>query len=454
MTRLLIAVVVLLGFSVTMTSSTDADQSFSVPDKLRPRVNFWKAIFTQYGERQFVIHHRMYPQVVFRVVDLEKEGTLLSDGEFARYRQEQEEFHVESVRDSLLRLADGEAPRSALERHIVQAMRFLNPTTDDYRALCEGDLIRTQTGIKERFAQAVVRAQRLLPSMERIFSDFGLPVELTRIPFIESSFDSDATSSVGAAGIWQFMRNTARGFGLAVTPRYDQRRDPLASSRAAARYLKEAYRRLKSWPLAVTSYNHGVGGINQRLARFESWDIAHIVEHPTDRPLGFASTNFYPEFLAAVEVYREREKYFSQVTEKTNPVAQRRPISPGEFKKGEANSKKRPRVVSVTKFGSHKVKKGETLSTVSSRYGVSLYSLKSVNALRSTTLRGGQMLKIPLPSVSGMKRMPIRSPSKDTSLGKTHGIAKRKKYFSPSKKNPPSKNTVRAVKGKGKSARE
>lgn len=82
-------------------------------------------------------------------------------------------------------------------------------------------------------------------------------------PFIESSFDYSAHSSVGAAGIWQFMPRTARVYKMAVGRYVDERRDPIKATRAAAKYLKTAYDALGSWPLAIVSYNHGVGGVRK-----------------------------------------------------------------------------------------------------------------------------------------------------------------------------------------------
>jgi membrane-bound lytic murein transglycosylase D len=185
-----------------------------------------------------------------------------------------------------------------------------------YRRLLEEDLIRTQTGIRERYADAIRRAWKYLPIIEQIFvSEYGLPKELTRLPFIESSFDYTAYSSVGAAGIWQLMPRTARGFHLVVGRFIDERRDPIKATRAAAEYLRSAYRSLGSWPLAITSYNHGVAGVRSKVVKAGTSDISEIVEHPSERYFGFASSNFYPEFLAALEIFDNHKRYFPEVAE-------------------------------------------------------------------------------------------------------------------------------------------
>src|SRR4029453_7063103 len=98
----------------------------------------------------------------------------------------------------------------------------------------------------------------------RIFRDEGLPVELTRLPLIESCFDVEAYSKVGAAGIWQFMPATGRLY-MEVSSSVDERRDPIPPPRAAARYLSRSYERLGNWPLAITSYNHGPNGMARAI---------------------------------------------------------------------------------------------------------------------------------------------------------------------------------------------
>jgi membrane-bound lytic murein transglycosylase D len=94
----------------------------------------------------------------------------------------------------------------------------------------------------------------------------------------------------------------------------DERRDPVKATRGAAEYLRIAYQELGSWPLAITSYNHGVGGVRSKVRAAGTSNIAEIIEHPSERFLGFASTNFYPEFLAAVEIFQDHDKYFPEVS--------------------------------------------------------------------------------------------------------------------------------------------
>jgi membrane-bound lytic murein transglycosylase D len=288
---------------------------FQVPSKLRPRVDFWKDVFAKYGRNQVVIHHREFPQVVFGVLDFSSEAEGMSDVELKQHKSRVEKETVLSMKEQIRQLVNGEDPSTPFQESFVEKMRMVPEGARSYRRLLDEDLIRTQTGIRERYAQAIGRAWKYLPVMEQIFtSEYGLPKELTRLPFIESSFDYTAYSSVGAAGIWQFMPRTARSHRMLVGRYVDERRDPVKATRGAAEYLRLAYQELGSWPLAITSYNHGVGGVRSKVRAAGTSNLADIIEHPSERFFGFASTNFYPEFLAAVEIFQDHDKYFPEVS--------------------------------------------------------------------------------------------------------------------------------------------
>ncbi len=285
---------------------------FITPPGLRLRVDFWINIFTKYGKDQVVIHHREYPQVIFKVLDFHQvsESMASTPAALERYRKKVTEDRVAEVSRALLNLSKGSIPATELEHKIFQAMKLVPGGSDKFKHVIDDDLIRTQTGVREKTIAALKRSGRYLPIMESIFAqEFGLPVEITRLPFIESSFDYQAFSSVGAAGIWQFMRHTGKSY-LTVSSLVDERRDPIESTRAAARYLASAYRRIGTWPLTITSYNHGVAGVMRKSQEMGTTDIVEILENPIKRVFGFASGNFYPEFMAAVEIYDNYQRYF------------------------------------------------------------------------------------------------------------------------------------------------
>ncbi|MBX7145174.1 MAG: LysM peptidoglycan-binding domain-containing protein [Oligoflexia bacterium] len=282
---------------------------FAVPERLRARVDFWKDIFTRYGENEMVVHHRDFPQIRFTVLDFRKVAAELTPIQLEKLKKDRSNDEISRLKAIFKRLGTGAEPASEEEEQIYEKMRRLPGGVTKFREVVEGDLIRTQTGIKEKFALALQRSGRYLPIMERIFKDYGLPIELTRLPFIESSFDYEAYSSVGAAGIWQFMRKTGMLY-MTVNSLVDERRDPIEATRAAARYLEQAYNQLGTWPLAITSYNHGVYGVAKKVRQWGTSNLAEIIEDPSQRAFGFASTNFYPEFLAALEVHDNYRSYF------------------------------------------------------------------------------------------------------------------------------------------------
>jgi len=119
---------------------------------------------------------------------------------------------------------------------------------------------------------------------------------------------------VGAAGIWQFMPGTGRLYAMDVNALVDERRDPIASTRGAARFLRHNYERLEEeWPLAITAYNHGPAGVRRAIEETGTTDIGVIVERYHGPAFGFASRNFYAEFVAALDVDKHRQAYFGDL---------------------------------------------------------------------------------------------------------------------------------------------
>jgi membrane-bound lytic murein transglycosylase D len=302
---------------------TEADaraaRLFPRPAELEPQVRFWRAVFTEYSSHQVVLHDALRLDKVYKVVDFRPhlDGGM-SEGELASLERIEIDLEVERLRATLLRLHTvGPHPESltADERRIYELLSD-DPASDRFLAAADEKRLHSQRGLRERFAEGVRISRRYLPEMERIFREEGLPVELTRLPLIESCFNLRAYSKVGAAGIWQFMPKTGRLF-MRVDNLVDERRDPISSTRAAAEFLARVHDRLDSWPLAITAYNHGPDGIGRAVDELGTSDIATIVRDYRGKAFGFASRNFYAEFLAALEVEREHERYFGEVSGET-----------------------------------------------------------------------------------------------------------------------------------------
>jgi membrane-bound lytic murein transglycosylase D len=284
-----------------------------VPESLVPNVAFWRAIFSQYTSTQTVVHDNLHLDVVFSVVDVDD---LVRNGASAvaieRARRQRVENEVETYQRVLRRLAgDVRAQASAGDLERVRALyaRSSRPTTD-FRAAAAR--VRGQGGLRDTFAEAIERSGMFMPGIERILIDYGLPLEVRCLPFVESMFNHRARSKVGASGVWQFTSATGPRF-LQMDSAVDARHDVWLAADAAARMLKADYARVASWPLALTGYNHGISGMVRAVRQVGTADIGVISERYTSPSFGFASRNFYSEFIAAVTVFAERAALFPGV---------------------------------------------------------------------------------------------------------------------------------------------
>jgi membrane-bound lytic murein transglycosylase D len=312
--------------------------------------------------------------------------------------------------------------------------------------------IRQQRGIKEKFKSGVVRSGRYLGAMEEIFRSDGLPPELALLPHVESSFDYQSRSSKGAAGIWQFMPSTGRRF-LRIDTYVDERLDPLRATEAAAHFMKENYERLGNWPLAITAYNHGPNGM-ARAREGIGPDLLDIITEYESPSFGFASKNFYAEFLAAVAIVREPELFLGPVesdeplkfesifpTQAYDPrqleripglnetvLSEYNPhIAPAVWRTGRIlpagsmlrvpagmgdqvsrllggnqtpiarGETQQVRKMYAAQSRSYHVRQGDTLAAISKRFGVSLRAILEANEVEGHRIYPGQILLLPRP---------------------------------------------------------
>jgi len=258
----------LILLSSVVERASAAESAFSIPPGLEGAVAFWKQIFTRYGTGEVVFfdpfdHGKIY---------------------------------------SVLRIPEGGEARSLIESERARIVA-------DHALSDEDGRVRSQRGAKERFLSGLRISGRYLSRMQKMFRDEGLPVELAYLPLVESSFNVHARSSAGAVGMWQFMPDTGKKF-MRITDAVDERRDPMASTRAAARLLKENRKLLANWPLVITAYNHGTEGVFRAIEAVGSTDLVEITRRYESPLFGFASKNFYAEFLAAVELAKNRDVYF------------------------------------------------------------------------------------------------------------------------------------------------
>lgn len=427
------------------TISSKQNQIFPLPPALEPAVDFWIKVFADWRRDQVALHDDEYLGVVYRVVDIPgqvAEG--LTTGQRAWMREQEERLAAELSRLSRKHAAG--QPLTKEEQRLAQAIKRGGGSIKG-----AAERVRSQRGTRERFLRGLEVSGRYDRAFRAIFRAHGLPEDLAYLPHIESSFQIGARSSVGAAGMWQFMPSTARSY-MTVNPVVDERLNPLAAADAAAQYFAGAYRALGSWPLAVTSYNHGIGSMSRARDRFGD-DFARIVRNYDAPSFGFASRNFYVEFLAARRIAHSPHKYFPEGVSfhaplAVRPVLLKRPLHAHEVSrqagtplttlaelnpgwsdsalKGrsrlpagvtvwvptgkfvpEFNTPDEPRTTQVAKAGrsrtlvasgrTHRVAAGDSLWSIARRYGTTVARLSAHNDLNPSQphLKIGQVLSVP-----------------------------------------------------------
>ena len=291
---------------------------FPLPDCIQPNVSFWTQIYTRYSSDEGVIHDKHHLDRIYGVIKL---ADAYSPGgrRINRKRINRAKKQYKAVLAGLMR---GRAPSNSLERRVA-GMFGPDAGAAQFRAAMRN--LRCQVGQKDRFREGLVRSGAYIDAIRAVFREAGLPEDLAYLPHVESSFNPKAYSKFGAAGIWQFTRSTGKYY-MRVGYAIDERRDPLRSSRAAAKLLRQNYRRLQDWPLAITAYNHGTAGMLRALRSRGSYEA--IFKSYRSRIFKFASRNFYSEFLAARQAAKNYRQYFGDLKLDT-PVRSREMVLTG-----------------------------------------------------------------------------------------------------------------------------
>lgn len=280
-----------------------ANDLFPLYTDIRPNVAFWKKVYTEYTTSQAILHDCRNLSIIYGAVLLKDTGEHGADA-FNQETIKAGKRHYEQI---LKRLSSGKKPESSEEKAIYSLFADQNLI----ELLEDAHLnIRAQSGQRDRFIAGLIRSGAYIDEIREILRGYDLPDELVYLPHVESSFDYQAYSRFGAAGIWQFTQGTGRKY-LKIDYTVDERRDPILATHAAARFLKENFDLLKSWPIAITAYNHGTQGMLRALEKKENYE--RIYNEYDGRTFGFASKNFYSEFLAAKEIAEKFSEYFGDL---------------------------------------------------------------------------------------------------------------------------------------------
>ena len=416
--------------------------NFPTYPAIEPNVEFWKRVYGEWSQSQVVVHDLEYPGLVYQVVTLPGE---VQD----RYSEEQQRFVealIEGWRARLRDLAtrtDSSQPLDDRDKELALALAT-RAGSASLTGAC--DRVRTQRGLRERFRRGLEIGGRYDVAVRGVLAGAGLPEDLAYLPHVESSYQSAARSSAGAVGAWQFTRGTGRSF-LRIDGTLDERLDPILAARGAAAYLKQAHERLGNWALALTSYNHGLNGM-LRAAGVHGNDYEAVYRDYRGQLFGFASRNFYAEFLAARAVACDAGRYFPEglsievpsaiaevvLAQRTTPTRMASAWGLGVDQLAELNPAWSSRTVRENRAlpagatvwvpadmlariasapggvaaawegktapanGSdvHVVRSGESLSQIARRHGLSVAELRALNGLAAGAdlIRPGQQLRV------------------------------------------------------------
>ncbi len=317
-------------------------------------------------------------------------------------------------------------------------------------AKVEGHIRFFNYTIRDKFEKWLLRLSHYHPLVEQIFMEFGLPTDLVYLSLVESGFNPHAYSRARATGPWQFMKGTGKLYGLRVDKYVDERRDPIKSTVAAARYLRDLYDLFGSWPLAMAAYNAGEGKVMRALRKSQSESFSEIAE---TRHIRRETKEYVPRFMAATVIAKNPDRYGFQLGEvdphefeevivgrsmhlrsiaaasgvkyetlrMLNPELRLEatpPDDPRYHLKVPVGSKKRienvldrvpswkaPRHLPSTKTvkakpnrgGSrkwYKVRNGDTLASIAKRFNLTVSALKERNNISARQLRAGDLLSI------------------------------------------------------------
>jgi membrane-bound lytic murein transglycosylase D len=422
-----------------LPAAADEPDPFAHPPALEPDIRFWIRVYTEVTTDQGLLHDDWNLSLVYEVLRFDP----LSSPSQRERRVAEAKAHYAAL---LRRFAAGAtADLTPHEKRILDAFGD-KPRPQDF--LDAIDRLRFQLGQADRFHEGLIRSAAWETHIASVLKRHGVPEEIAALPHVESSFNPEAYSKVGAAGLWQFMPSTAKRF-MRVDGIVDERLDPYSATEAAANLMLYNYRLLGSWPLTVTAYNHGPGGLRRAQDELGTSDIAVIVKRYQGATFGFASRNFYVAFLAALEVDRHAEKYFGPLTRlpdtDNTPVelpdyipvttlakafkvdmgalkvlnpALRPPIwngsrlvprgyalrlpgsqSPSEIEAAWARVPAAQRYLAQRNDGAHRLRKGETLAGIASVSGVSLSRLLAANGWNAAhAVARGEVVRIPLPA--------------------------------------------------------
>ena len=449
----------------------DCGETFSCPSSLRPRVNFWVEVFTRWDTKTAVLHDKHNPHRVYSTISRKNGCRNSKNGDVL----DRERSRIKRVLTAVARKVRAQQSLSAQESRIKALFGSASSREIENAA----STIRCQSGNKDRMREALIQFGRYRPTILDALESQNLTPELQYLPFVESAFNPEAVSHVGAAGLWQIMPATGRVLGLTVTRNVDDRFDPDRASYAAAKYFRNSVNKLTETaiskgarvtaknlnPFVITSYNYGVRGMERAIEQV-GLDYERLLREYKSPNFQIAVKNFYASFLAARHVAKNSEKFYGDLKseqlrssfssstyqlsratsvkrlsenlsvsrdrlKKLNPGLRksiwnnkalvpsryelRLPHREGGWRSQFVAINNLPKEYEEPGYFWHRVKRGQTACGLANRYGVSCNKIKSLNRLN----RKGSIYvgrRIKIPSANGGIRAQASSNSSGSSV--------------------------------------
>lgn len=291
-------------------------EDFKIPKYFETSVQFWFSIYTQFSSKQVVIHDKEDLDIIYNIIDFsEIHNSSINKYAKAKLQSQLSLEYTKKLKKILKKFSKTLKKLSDEEKGILAAIKRSKKIPKSwkkrnyfFKKLAQN--IRTQTGQRDMIYKGMLRAKPYFDYLYKTIESFKIPRELLAITFLESSFNPKAYSKVGAAGAWQFMPYISSLFMPKRNKYIDYRLNIIISSISAFHLLKQNKMVLRSWDMAVTAYNSGTKHLIKAKKKFKKvkhLNLEYILEHYNHAHLGFASKNFYAEFLALVHVLAYKE---------------------------------------------------------------------------------------------------------------------------------------------------
>ncbi len=296
----------------------DCSETFSCPESLNPRVAFWVEVFSRWDTNTAILHDKENPHRVYSTIKRKNGCRRSRKGDSI----DRERKRIKKSLVSLAKRIDADKGLNRVEKSLHDL--FAGQSANEIRNA--SDRIRCQSGNKDRMRNALSQFLTYRPVILDALESQSLTPELQYLPFVESAFNPNALSHVGAAGLWQIMPSTGRTLGLTVNSKVDERYDPRAATYAAAQYFRNSVDNLTETafengftvvnkdlnPFVITSYNYGVRGM-ERAIKQVGLDYERLLKEYKSPSFQIAVKNFYASFLAARHVAKNSDRFFGEI---------------------------------------------------------------------------------------------------------------------------------------------